>query len=86
LREIGLWIAAHNPAASLSMLGRIRKSAASLRRHPHLGRIGRIEGTRELVIPSSPYIVAYRIYARRVEILAVWHGARECPESFEKGI
>jgi len=28
---------------------------------PEIGRPGRIEGTRELVIPRTPYIAAYRI-------------------------
>ncbi len=32
-----------------------------LRRHPHNGRLGAKEGTRELVIPKSPYLVIYRV-------------------------
>jgi len=48
-----------------------------LRRHPHLGRSGTEPGTRELVIPKSPYIVAYRLLqSDAVQILRIWHGAQ----------
>jgi toxin ParE1/3/4 len=53
-----------------------------LRAHPEIGRRERVEGTRELAIPNTPFVVAYRIAARRIEILAVIHGARRWPESF----
>ena len=48
-----------------------------LRRHTHSGKHGIEEGTRELVIPKSPYIVAYRLMqAEAVQILRIWHGAQ----------
>lgn len=49
--------------------------------NPFLGRAGEIKGTRELVIPATPYIVAYRVRDDHVEILFVQHGAREWPDS-----
>ncbi len=50
--------------------------------NPHLGRLGRIDGTRELVMANSPYILPYRIRQDRIEILAVYHGARIWPKQF----
>jgi toxin ParE1/3/4 len=52
--------------------------------HPALGRFGRVPGTRELVVPSTPYIVAYTVDSRRnvVQVLAVIHGARLWPAEF----
>jgi len=48
-----------------------------LRRHPQSGKVGLEEGTRELVIPKSPYIVAYRVMQPdAVQILRIWHGAQ----------
>lgn len=47
-----------------------------------MGRPGRIPGTRELIFPSLPYIVPYRIRGEIVEILSVFHAARKWPESF----
>lgn len=49
---------------------------------PEAGRIGRVEGTRELVVPRTPYIVAYRIKADVIDVLAVHHAARRWPEQF----
>ena len=48
----------------------------SLRTLPHRGRAGRIENTRELVLPRLPYVVVYRVYEDRVLILNIVHGAR----------
>jgi toxin ParE1/3/4 len=47
------------------------------------GRDGRVAGTREPVIPGTPFLVAYRIEKNEVRILAVLHAAREWPEEFE---
>jgi toxin ParE1/3/4 len=44
-----------------------------------MGRQGRIDGTRELVIHGLPYIIPYRVRRGRVEILAVIHAARRWP-------
>jgi toxin ParE1/3/4 len=48
---------------------------------PDSGRIGRIDGTREAVVPRSPYIVVYQVSTETVEVLGVWHAAREWPEA-----
>ena len=40
------------------------------------------DGTRELVVTGTPYIVAYTVLDNRVEILAVQHGAQEWPERY----
>lgn len=50
--------------------------------HPKIGRIGRVAGTYELVIPGIPYIVPYRIRNQEVQILSVFHTSRKWPESF----
>jgi toxin ParE1/3/4 len=48
-----------------------------LRRHPHRGRPGTKEGTRELVILKSPYLAVYRQSGENVEILRIYHGAQQ---------
>ena len=49
-----------------------------LRRHPYSGRLGTREGTRELVISKSPYLVVYRVIETKVvQILRIWHGAQQ---------
>jgi len=48
----------------------------SLRTMPLRGPYGRIEGTRELVLPGLPYIIVYRPLDERVLILNIVQGAR----------
>jgi toxin ParE1/3/4 len=48
-----------------------------------MGRPGRVPGTRELVVAGTPYIVAYRVTASRVDVLAIIHAARRWPQMFD---
>jgi toxin ParE1/3/4 len=47
-----------------------------------LGRAGRVEGTRELAVLRTPYVIAYRFVANEVTLLHIFHGARLWPEEF----
>lgn len=77
------YVAERNPAAAYRLVNHmLDRTDALLSANPELGRRGRVAGTRELVLPNTSYIVAYRV-ADAVEILAVMHGAREWPESFD---
>ncbi len=76
------YIAQFNPAAAARIFAAIRASVRTLARLPQRGRPGRVEGTRELVVPRTPYLVAYTVIDRDVVILAVLHHAREWPEAF----
>lgn len=48
---------------------------------PDLGRPGRVGGTRELIVPGTPFIVPYRVKSNSIEILRVYHAARRWPDS-----
>jgi toxin ParE1/3/4 len=50
--------------------------------NPEIGRPGRVPGTRELVIPRTPFIVPYRLVGNTIQILRIFHGARRWPEVF----
>jgi toxin ParE1/3/4 len=82
LEAIGDYIAETSPPAATRTKRLIVERVRQLARHPHLGRPGRASNTRELVVPGSPYIVVYQVADDRIEIVAVFHGAREWPESF----
>jgi toxin ParE1/3/4 len=60
----------------------IASSVQQLAAYPMSGRAGRVPGTRELVISSTPFIAAYAIEKARIVILAVYHGAQQWPEGF----
>ncbi len=83
LEEIGDFIARDNAMAAAKTVATILDQAEALATHPHLGRAGRIAGTRELVVAQTPFVVPYRVVGDDVQILAVFHGARRWPERFE---
>jgi toxin ParE1/3/4 len=76
------YVASENPSAAHALIARIESAANALGSHPEIGRGGRVEGTRELVISGTSFVVAYRVAKRRIATLAVIHGARRWPESF----
>jgi addiction module RelE/StbE family toxin len=78
------YIEAESPRAAVSIDDRVRTRVEGLERFPEMGRPGRIEGTRELVISGTPYIAAYRIVGDTVRILRVLHGAQQWPGEMPK--
>jgi toxin ParE1/3/4 len=57
----------------------VYEAVQSLRTMPYRGRYGRIEHTRELVVPRLPYIIVYQAFERRLLILNIVHGAQRRP-------
>ena len=74
------FIVRENPAAAGRVVAAVDRAVQKLRRYPALGRPGRVIGTRELIVPGTPYIVPYRIRNDTVEVLRVFHAARRWPE------
>ena len=73
------YIAQDNPMAAVSQGDRIAEQIEILQQHPQMGRPGRKQGTRELVISRTPFIVVYRIKGKRIELLRLLHGAQQWP-------
>jgi len=78
--EIFRFLEATSPRAALVVDERIADQAERLSQFPDRGRLGRVSGTRELVIRRTPYIAAYRVTADAVVIVRVLHGAMVWPE------
>jgi toxin ParE1/3/4 len=74
------YIAREDPAAAARIGQRILECVDLLMRHPEAGRPGRLAGTRELVVPRTPYVIPYRLKAARLEILAVLHYRQRWPD------
>ena len=75
------YISGDDPAAAIRTVLKIARNVGDLlAEHQGLGRPGRVAGTRELVVPGTPFLVAYRVRAAEVQILRVLHGARRWPE------
>jgi toxin ParE1/3/4 len=82
LDQLAEYIAEDNPDAADATVTRLLRAADALGQTPEMGRRGRVEGTRELVVPGSSYILAYEIAADEVWILLVCHGAQRWPDRF----
>ncbi|MBM7344922.1 type II toxin-antitoxin system RelE/ParE family toxin [Pantoea coffeiphila] len=79
-QRIREYIAEENLFAAIELDKQIGNKAASLAAHPLKARIGRVEGTRELVIHSH-FILIYRLREsqKKIEILRVLHTAQQWP-------
>jgi toxin ParE1/3/4 len=79
LEEITEFIRKDRPAAAQAVAEALFDAANSLGSFSGRARIGKIPGTRELIVPGLPYIVVYRLSADAVPILRIYHGARNPP-------
>ena len=75
LQRVVEHIAGDKPPAAVDFLGAVQEKVARLQHFPLLGRTGAFEDTRELLVHRN-YIVTYRVRADEVQILQVWHVAR----------
>lgn len=72
------YIEADNPQATLALDELFSEKASHLVDHPHMGRPGRVLGTRELVVHQH-FILVYDVLGDWVRLLRVLHAAREWP-------
>ena len=83
LDELAEYIAQETPQAARQVLELIETQVNLLATQPALGRLGRVLGTRELVISNTHYLVPYRIKNNAVEILRVFHTSRKLPRNWK---
>ena len=76
------YIAQDDPATAQLVVQRVFDAVNRLPDNPALGHVGRIHGTRELVVPNTRYIIPYRVRPQlnRIEILRVIHTSRRLPK------
>ena len=73
------YIAQDNPLAAINQDEEIERQINMLLAHPQMGRPGRVTGTRELVISSTPFVVIYRLQGQSIEVLRLLHSAQQWP-------
>jgi len=74
LIQIVRYIKEENPGATQQVAQSLIDRFETLLAFPNIGRPGKEPGTREFATP--PYITVYRVRENVVELLRVWHGAR----------
>ena len=77
LRVILEYIIERNVAAASELNEAIEAATTALPDHPYLYRMGRVLGTREIVVHPN-YLVVYRI-TDWIEVVSVLHARQEYP-------
>jgi len=67
-----------NPDAAQALKDEIEQKTSALPDHPQMYRIGRVAGTREMVVRPN-YIVVYAESPNLVSILRILHAAQQWP-------
>ncbi len=67
-----------NPRAAIELDIQFGERSAQLASHPLIGRAGRVEGTRELVIRPN-YLFIYQVLGDTVRIVRLLHAAQQWP-------
>jgi toxin ParE1/3/4 len=80
LAHLRAYIAQDNPNAANRVAAARLDAVERLAELPNLGRPGRVAGTRELVMPGTPYVIPYRLRGDRLEVIAVFHGRQKWPK------
>lgn len=80
LKKIAQYIAQDNPVAAVELVDLLIAQAEQLEANPKIGRLGRVEGTREWVAHPH-YVIVYHLVGNplQVEILRVLHTSQQWP-------
>ena len=76
-------IAEDKPTVATEFVSAIADKVERLCEFPLLGRTGAYQDTRELVVHRN-YLVTYRIRGDEVQVLQVWHLARNMPRGGQR--
>lgn len=82
LQQVMNYIVDDSPRGAQTVRRRILATVSRIGLMPLSGREGRIHETREAIVPDTSYIVIYRVQEQGVEIIGLWHAAREWPDFF----
>jgi len=81
LERICDYIAESRPESARRVAQSVLERISELQSFPRIGRLGRVEGTREIAFPPLPYVAVYEILDAQdeVRVLRVLHGAQQWP-------
>jgi addiction module RelE/StbE family toxin len=81
LERICDYIAESRPESARRVARSVIDRIGTLETFPHIGRPGRIHGTREIAFPPFPFVAVYEVFEVRdeVQVLRVLHGAQQWP-------
>lgn len=79
MQSISDYLKEHHPQYRQPTMRKLYEGIRALKRTPHRGRPGRIEGTRELVFAPLPYIAVYRVHDQSIEVWRIYHTSQDRP-------
>lgn len=83
LEDIHSYISKDSLRSAKKVIIEIEGTIHQLKKFPELGRIGRVKGTREMIVAGTSYIVIYRIKHNVVELLLILHSSLPYPQIFK---
>ena len=79
LERIADYLFEHTPEHAARIVRAIFDAPVKLVDFPGLGRPGKVDGTRELVLASLPYLVVYIHTGHIIHVARILHGAQKWP-------
>ena len=79
LLRIIRYIAKEDPKAARRLKERLESAVLPLAEHPYLYRLGRVPGTRGVVVHPNDVLV-YLVAAERIEVVGVLHARQQYPD------
>jgi toxin ParE1/3/4 len=79
LGAIVTYIEHDRPRAARLVAAKVDQYAGLIGRYPEVGRVGRVPGTREVVVAGMPFVLVYRITSSDIQLLRVLHTALQYP-------
>ena len=70
-----------SPSIEDSFLKHVESSIDLIKEYPELGRIGRVNQTRELILKKFQYILVYLVESSYIDIIRLLHTSRKWPNS-----
>lgn len=79
LERICDYIARDRPDSARRVAQSVVERIGTLETFPHLGRPGRVQGTREIAFPPLPFVAIYEVREEQIILLRILHGAQRWP-------
>ena len=80
LERICDYIAESRPESARQVAQSVVDRIGTLETFPHLGRPGRVQGTREIAFPPLPFVAIYEVDDDQIVVLRILHGAQRWPQ------
>jgi len=80
LERICDYIAESRPESARRVAQSVVERIRTLETFPHLGRSGRVQGTREIAFPPLPFVAIYEVDDDQIIVLRILHGAQRWPQ------